>query len=91
MRGPLLSQRVSLRGSLPRQQVGEGQAWLIFDAGGELFKYQCYRMGGHCDDHRGTYRACRGPRANGFSRSRHTPNTTASRVGAAVPVRARAA
>ncbi len=33
------------------RRAGKGQAWLIFDAGGELFKYQCYWMGGHCDDH----------------------------------------
>lgn len=52
MRGQLISRRVSLRGRPSRQrQVGKGQAWLIFDAGGELFKYQCYWMGGHCDDH----------------------------------------
>ena len=33
------------------RQAGKGQAWLIFHAGEELFNYQCYWMGGHCDDH----------------------------------------
>ena len=45
MRAQLISRRVLLR---RQQQVGKGQAWLVFDAGGELFNYQ---MGGHCDDH----------------------------------------
>jgi hypothetical protein len=44
--------RISLPRSKSRPpQVGKGLAWLLFDAGGELFKYQCYWMGAHCDDH----------------------------------------
>lgn len=34
-----------------RQPIGRGQAWLVFDAGGDLFSYQCYWMAGECDDH----------------------------------------
>jgi hypothetical protein len=50
------SKRTSCRSSLragirPTGRAGEGFAWLIFDAGGDLFQYQCYWMGGHCDDH----------------------------------------
>lgn len=47
-----MSRRFSAHGPRSRsRQVGKGQAWLVFDAGGELFKYQCYWMGGHSDDH----------------------------------------
>lgn len=31
--------------------VGQGTAWLLFDAGGDLFQYQCYWYGGSCGDH----------------------------------------
>lgn len=52
MRRQLISRRLSMKGPRSRsRRAGKGQAWLIFDAGGELFKYQCYWMGGHCDDH----------------------------------------
>lgn len=52
MKGQLLSRRISLRGGAIRpRQRGEGQAWLIFHADDRLFNYQCFWMGGHCDDH----------------------------------------
>lgn len=48
----MISRRASLRRPKSRRsQRDEGRAWLIFDAGGELFQYQCYWMGGPCDDH----------------------------------------
>jgi hypothetical protein len=31
--------------------VGKGTAWLVFDAGGDLYQYQCYWFGGSCGDH----------------------------------------
>lgn len=31
--------------------TGHGTAWLIFDAGGDLFMYQCYWFGGQGGDH----------------------------------------
>lgn len=31
--------------------VGQGTAWLIFDAGGDLFRYHCYWFGGRGGDH----------------------------------------
>lgn len=33
------------------RSAGQGSAWLIFDAGGDLYRYQCYWFGGSCDDH----------------------------------------
>jgi hypothetical protein len=46
------SRRSALRARIrPARRAGEGLAWLIFDAGGGLFQYQCYWKGGHCDDH----------------------------------------
>jgi len=52
VRMQMMSRRAS--SSRPKNRsrdFGKGQAWLIFDAGGELFKYQCYWMGGHGDTH----------------------------------------
>lgn len=52
MRGQLITRRVSLRRTSSRsRRIGQGLAWLVFDAGGDLFRYRCYWMGGHCDDH----------------------------------------
>ncbi len=38
-------------GAEPSRAVGEGTAWLVFDAGGDLYQYQCYWFGGRCGDH----------------------------------------
>jgi hypothetical protein len=71
------SRRLSLRGSRrPPKPVGHGRAWLIFDAGGELFKYQCYRMG---------------RQRVGYPIEHAQAVTDLDGVRAAVPVRARAA
>ena len=35
----------------PERSAGRGTAWLIFDAGGDLFQYRCYWMGGPTGDH----------------------------------------
>lgn len=31
--------------------LGDGTAWLVFDAGGDFHQYQCYWYGGSCGDH----------------------------------------
>lgn len=47
MSGQLAPSRVSVTTSEPRQHQPEtGYAWLIFDAGGELFNYKCHLPGG---------------------------------------------
>ena len=38
-------------GAESSRAVGEGTAWLVFDAGGDLYQYQCYWFGGRCGDH----------------------------------------
>jgi hypothetical protein len=38
-------------GIRPAGPAERGFAWLIFDAGGDLYRYQCDRMGSRCDDY----------------------------------------
>lgn len=51
MRARIRSRRRSRGLDIGLRRVGTGQAWLVYDAGSEAFHYQCYWMGGHCDDH----------------------------------------
>ena len=38
-------------GAKPSRALGQGTAWLVFDAGGDLYQYQCYWFGGRGGDH----------------------------------------
>ena len=50
-RSPLLNRDETRGRYVPARMSGKGTAWIVFDAGGDLFKYRCYWFGGPCEDH----------------------------------------